>query len=118
MRSASNGFTIVEIVVAALVLTLAIVPLMNMLELAAANTMAAGKISQALNLAQEKLEDIKALGAPPAGSEEEGVFASNPGYAYVLTVKPNGALKEVTVVVNFLDREREKNISLTTLVGN
>ncbi|MHB1125378.1 MAG: type IV pilus modification PilV family protein [Bacillota bacterium] len=118
MNSSSKGLTLVEIVVAGLIFALAIVPLMNMFDLSAANVLVAGKRSMALILAQQKIEDIKALGAPPAGSEEEGVFAGYPGYAYEMTVNSQGTLKEVTVEVRFLSRNREQKISLTTLVRN
>ncbi|MGB9868282.1 MAG: type IV pilus modification PilV family protein [Bacillota bacterium] len=92
-RYRCSGYTLVEVLLATVLLVAAVVPLMTALINGARWTVESRDIVVALNLAQGKLEELKnkpyavlEQGEPLDPSSPAGSFAGYPDYAYRLEV--------------------------------
>jgi type II secretory pathway pseudopilin PulG len=106
-RTQESGFTIVEVLVAALILTLAVLATFGVLSSATKNTARAKATQVALDRAQQEVEKLRmlsnaelALTKPPASSASElspgyRVNASNATYALIRS--PRGAYQQMVI---------------------
>lgn len=124
---AQGGFTLVEVVVAILILATVMLGVTGLLYAGWQGTQRGGSSTVALNLAQEKLEEIKndpsLLDDPALPSSYDGrePFASPyADYSYwveaVEASQAGSGLKKVAVKVSYEVRGVEQQVSLTTLV--
>lgn len=117
-----GGMSLIEVVVAILILGIITVPLVNFFLTGNVFTAIAHHDLTALHLAQEKLEEIKSKpyrevvsepadpGAPPLTISDRYGGA----YSYKITVREDDNAKTVTVTILFKDRDQVKEVSLTT----
>jgi len=122
-----GGFTLVEVLIAVLVLTVAIVPLMTAYLHGTRWTAEARDRIVAANLAQGKLEELRnrtyhdlEAGEPTDPAEPPGVFLDHPEYVYRVAVSETDLfgdeapdVKTVTVAVYEAAHAAEEIVSLT-----
>jgi Tfp pilus assembly protein PilV len=105
-----SGYSIVEVMVAIIVLTIAIVPMAGMFDAAIEAADAGGEFDEARTCAVQKLEQVKSLpyeavedGIPNGVCEPSGLgydVATRPVGADLGAVSGDGGLKMVTVTVD------------------
>lgn len=101
-----RGFTLVEVMVAMVILSVAMVALL-VTHAASTRSYAVAKATTVSTLlAQQKVAEIL-TGEFPEPGEEEGTFADNDRYGYLVTVRetPIEELREVTVQVALIPPE-------------
>ena len=111
-----RGFTLVELLVAATILLVAVLAIATMFPTGRGNVDDAGKRSRAIALARENLEVVKNSAFPPVTG---GCLAPTPsGYICSMNVSLSGAtpnrLATVTVTVGWKGAPRSGNVALTT----
>lgn len=114
--------SLIEVVVAILILGIITVPLVNFFLTGNVYTAMARHDLTALHLAQEKLEEIKSkpyreVVSEPADPSAPPLTISDRyggAYSYKITVREDDNAKTVTVTIYFKDRDQVKEVSLTT----
>ena len=113
------GFTLIEVLVAAVILLVAIIAIATMFPTGRGNVDDAGKRSRALALAQENLEIVKNSAFPPVGGSCPAPTPS--GYTCSMNVSLSGTspnrLATVTVTVGWKGAPRSGNVSLVTRIA-
>ena len=115
MLKSEKGFTLIEILVAFVILTVVAVPLTQVFYQGNYLAAAAGDKTTALNLAQEKMEEIIAMGAGEntSSSSFPGEYS---GYSYEVEISMKDDMQLVTVIVTYSVSGREKEVILSTLL--
>lgn len=130
-ENTNKGFILVEVLLAALIITAALVPIMDAFVRGALWTAQAEDMIVALNLAQSKLEELKnrpyeylEAGEPLDSGHQPKPFDNYPEYSYRITVLESSAsgsgennIKTVTVTVFDTATEKEL-VSLTMDKGD
>jgi len=119
-----KGFTVAEILIAAAVLSLAILAIAGMFPTAYQNVTYGGRITQATNLAGQKMEELKnssyaslIVSSTPYNDPNnpiEGIFSRS--WKIEDSGLPAG-LKRITVTVSWSTAFGPKNVQLMTLIG-
>lgn len=106
-----NGLSLVETSVALFILAVITVTLLNFFRVGNLFTSTACCDLAALNLAQQKLEEIKAMPYDDVANENEqtGLYRCR-----VLVQGNSSDLKTVTVIVSYQEQGRAGEVSLTT----
>jgi prepilin-type N-terminal cleavage/methylation domain-containing protein len=110
-RTGESGYTLVEVMVAIVVLTVAIIPMVGMFDAAIRATNASGDYDEARTCAVQKLEQVKSL---PYETVEDGLpggVCEPSGFGYAVDAEPIGTdlsdgsgdegLTRITVTVNW-----------------
>lgn len=127
-----RGFTLVEVLIAAVILAAVMIPLMTSFINATRWTAEAKELLTAANLAQSKLEEMKnkpfrdVQNNPPNPGDPPVPFPGFSGYAYRITVLEypgndpdlTGHLKTVTATVFYSTPDGKKFVSLTAEKGD
>jgi type II secretory pathway pseudopilin PulG len=117
------GVTIIEILTAAAVFSVAIIVLLGTFSLTLRHTQHAKNVTVAVSLAQETIERLRLDGYDSLGLSSDPTPTATDklpgGYVktYVEFFEDNDKIKEVTVQVYWLDRPEDRAVSLTTLIG-
>jgi len=111
--SKNDGFTLVEVLAALIILVVVAVPMAMMFYQGSLSADITGKKTTALYLAHQKLEGIIATGTT---AEEQGEFSGAPGYTYEVSVTPDGKMALVTVTVFYSVSGKQREVSLSTLL--
>jgi prepilin-type N-terminal cleavage/methylation domain-containing protein len=102
-----QGFSIVEVLVAAVILCVSLLFIMTAFPVGYRDIGYGGHVSQAVALAQQKLETLKAGAFPPAGgTETNGAYALTWAVTGVGFGGTPGDLQRVTVTVTWPERTR------------
>ncbi|MFZ5943370.1 MAG: type IV pilus modification PilV family protein [Bacillota bacterium] len=112
-----KGMTLVELMVAVVIISLALITMLDMFDLGINTTSKAEKETKAVQLAQQKIEEAKYLlnnGQPAAISRVPFPEPENEGYDYEVMVEDFTGLKEIKVVVYY----ENKNVVLVTKLGD
>ncbi|KUK11038.1 MAG: hypothetical protein XD50_0678 [Clostridia bacterium 41_269] len=110
----SNGFTLIEVLSAFLILIVVIVPLTYVFAQGSRGAAVSGGKTAALNFAQQKMEEIIAEGE---AVEEKGIINEMPSYTYVVSVVPDKKMYLVTVTVSYKVLGKSRKLSLSTLIS-
>jgi len=119
--SNQRGMTLLEVLVAFIILTMALVTMMNAFALGSRQNSGTNRYNTALSLAQSKMEEIKNcnfnsiedVAATDFSSESD--YSGFTGYSYGVTVDDSGLnLKTVTVEVTYSEGGVSKEVSVTT----
>lgn len=115
MFETEKGFTLIEIIVASLILFVVAVPLTHAFFQGRFLAVSAGDKTIALNLAQQKMEEIIAQGsaAEVAATPFPGDYA---GYSYQVDTSPAGEMQLVTVSVTYFVSQHDEQVSLSLLL--
>lgn len=115
-RRAEAGFTMVEIMVALLLASLAILGLTALLTTSAATTGDARHVTEATTLAQDKIEELRTQ-TPVAGTETgiDSTGVSGTGmFTRTTAVTAGSTYYDITVTVQWFDSGREHSVALET----
>ncbi|MGI6227561.1 MAG: type IV pilus modification PilV family protein [Peptococcales bacterium] len=110
-----KGMTLVELMVAVVIISLALITMMNMFDLGLNTTIKAKKETKAVTLAQIKMEEAKYKlnqGESPRVTRTEFTEVENQGYEYEVEVSGD-SLKTIEVIVYYDD----KSVKLMTKLG-
>lgn len=118
-----QGFSFTEVILSMLIISIALIPMMNMFSVSRVNYRNSMETTTALNLAQEKIEELKHLKAEeiPSNPSEWLEFAHAPAFKYQVEtaeVDMSRGLYKLDVRVMYNVRGQEKQISLSTYSSN
>lgn len=115
-----RGLTLIEVLVAFVILTIALVTIMNSFALGSRQNADTFRYNTALTLAQSKMEEIKkepfnsVVNVAAADFASESDYAQFPGFSYTVTVEDDGLNnKKVIVTVFYGDEGVPKSLTLT-----
>jgi general secretion pathway protein I len=102
-RCTHRGFTLVEVMVALVIISIAMVTLLSTHAISARTYAEAKALAACSMLAQQKLAELEAGELPPAG-ETSGGFEDNENYQWTLSIRETEleALREVTLEVSLI----------------
>jgi prepilin-type N-terminal cleavage/methylation domain-containing protein len=107
----SKGFSLIEILIALVILSIALLGLAGLMVQTTKNNSFGGRMTEAATFAQDKLEEFRAIGWVKIPPNTGGMDYSNGATGIVYTrnwqVAPNptnGNLKEITVTINWADQ--------------
>lgn len=118
-----QGMTLLEVLVALVILSLALVTMLGRFSLAGRLNADTYRYNAALTLAQSKMEEIKntsfnnITSVAMTNFSEESDYAQFQGMSYAVDVVNNGHLKTVTVTVSYDDAGIPKQLQLVTEVA-
>ena len=105
----SKGFTLIEVLVALIILSFSLLALAGLMVTTTKNNSFGSHMTEAATLAQDKLEELRAIkwddlneGNHTDPAQQEGSTGIN--YTRNWNVTTNGSLKTVTITVNWNDR--------------
>ena len=111
----SRGFSLIEVLVALFILFALVFPLLYLFYQGWFTTTDSAEKTKAVNLAQERMEEIISEKYVEQTYEEEDIG----GYTRVVEVKPdpeNESMKLVTVTVEYHVGDQEREVSVSTLL--
>lgn len=112
-RARDGGFSLVELMVVMVILTIGLIPLAFIQTRSQQNISDSGRSTEALALAQLRMESVKALGFGNA-APDSGVVDN---YQWFADVQPAGNLEQVTVLVTWNEHGRTRNIELVNMMA-
>ena len=113
----NQGYSILEVIIASLILTVVLIPLVNMHAKIDNLTASAEKYNTALFLAQGKIEELKAVPYEQVSELPQGeirpVFTGYENYSYMVQIdEGQSGLKTITVTVFYQETGSERNVRL------
>ncbi|MDH7577809.1 MAG: prepilin-type N-terminal cleavage/methylation domain-containing protein [Bacillota bacterium] len=115
-RKTEKGFTLIEVIIATLMIGIAVTPLLNLFAASQFHAAKAQQYLTAANLAQAKLEEIKDKAYHEVVSNSgKTPFPNQPAFTYTLSVVPGSraGTKTVTVTVYWTSLQGEEHLTLT-----
>ena len=108
----SKGFSLIEVLIALVILAISLLALAGLMATTVRNNSFGGHVTEASTLAQDKLEEFRAMRwddvqATPPGPETDPVSKiGSTGIVYTRNwnVAQNGNIKTITITVNWNDR--------------
>lgn len=111
MTAEESGYSLVEVMVAMVVLTVAVIPMVGMLDAAIRATNASGDYDEARTCAVQKLEHVKSLPYATVADSLPGGVCDPSGFGYTIAAQSIGAdlrdgsgddgLARITITVNW-----------------
>ncbi len=121
-KPGAAGFSLVEVLVAALILMVAIAGLLSAFPVGHRDIVYSGRVSQAVELAQQKLEELKSGTYPAADGSADGT-QTNGAYTISWTVTNVGFagsvddLRKVDVTVSWAQMARPGSYELAAFIS-
>ena len=118
-----KGFTLLEILIALIIITLGTVVIVGLFNTGLISSLDAEKTTIAINLAQRRMEEIRNLGFANIADEAKAGVSGFAGFQREVEVNdPAGVpttddLKEITVTVYWTYKGDEVNVSLMTYIS-
>ena len=106
----SNGFTLLEVLITLIILSVSLLALAGLMVTTARNNAYGGSMTEAATLAQDKLEEFRvcpwARILPTTGGPRTDQRGGSTGVNYTRSwnIAQNGNLKTITIAVNWTDR--------------
>ena len=120
-NSNGKGFTVVEVLIAAAILLVALLAVADMLPTSSTNVDEGGRISTAVALAQQTLEVVKNSGFPPVAGNCPGTvptsFTCSLAVSVIEGAIPNNRLATITVTTTWRNSQRSGTVSLVTRIA-
>jgi prepilin-type N-terminal cleavage/methylation domain-containing protein len=111
---AREGFSLVELMVVMVILTIGLLPLAFIQTRSQQNVSDSGRYTEALALAQLQMESVKSLGFGNAATDTGTVD----NYQWITDVQPAGPrLEQVTVLVTWNEHGRTRNLQLVNMMS-
>ena len=112
----SRGFTLIEILIALVILSVSLLALAGLMITTTRNTASGGHVTEAATLAQDRLEELRATRWDNVVSgQDQRVGSTGIAYARNWNVVQNGNLRTITVTINWNDRINH-SISLLSVI--
>jgi prepilin-type N-terminal cleavage/methylation domain-containing protein len=108
----SKGFTLIEVLIALVILSFSLLALAGLMVMTTKNNSYGSHITEAVTFAQDKLEEFRAVRpqAPPLGDIPDGLGADEKAgatginYTRNWNVVTNGDLRTITITIDWNDR--------------
>jgi type IV pilus assembly protein PilV len=114
----SKGFTLIEVLVALVILAVSLLALAGLMTTSTRNTASGGRLTEAATFAQDKLEELRAIKWGDVASNSDSVTGST-GITYTRSWEIGGTdtdpLKEILVTINWDDPTRRSLRFLSVL---
>jgi prepilin-type N-terminal cleavage/methylation domain-containing protein len=113
----SKGFTLIEVLIALVILSVAFLGLAGLMVQTTKNNSFGGRMTEAATFAQDKLEELRAVSwvTITPGSDRKTGSAIGTDYARNWNVATNGNLKTITITINWNDKTNH-SISLLSVI--
>jgi type IV pilus assembly protein PilV len=119
LRSLTNskGFTLIEVLIALIILSVSLLALASLTAVTTKNNSFGSHMTEAATFAQDKLEELRAIRWDQVGSSNDQKTGST-GVAYSRNwnVNQNGSLKTITISVNWND-QGNRSMSLISVLS-
>lgn len=106
----SNGFTLIEVLIALVILAISLLALAGLMTTTTKNNSTGGRITEAATLAQDKLEELRALpwDSIPVDEADSDTPESRPGVQYERSWVANlnnlnSDIKEIQITISWTD---------------
>lgn len=115
----SNGFTLIEILIALVILSISLLALAGLMVTTTKNTSFGSHMTEAATFAQDKLEELRAIRwqdiSDGVGNDVK-TGSTGIDYGRNWSVTTNGVLKTIIVTINWRDRT-DHSIRLTSVLS-
>lgn len=115
----SDGFTLIEILVALIILSVSLLALAGLMVTTTKNNSFGGHMTEAATFAQDKLEELRAIrweNISEGGSTDQKGGSTGINYTRNWNVATSGVLKTITISINWQDRTNH-SIRLTSVLS-
>ena len=102
----SKGFTLIEILIAIIILSISLLALAGLMATTTQNTSFGGHITEAITLAQDRLEELRVTqwANIVTGTDTRTMGISGIVYTRTWNVVPSGNLRTITITISWTDR--------------
>ena len=104
----SNGFTLIEVLIALIILAFSLLALAGLMTTTTKNNAFGGHITEAATFAQDKLEELRGhrwdVIVPNTWSTDQRLGSTGIIYTRNWNAIQNGSLKTITIQINWADR--------------
>ena len=107
LRTNSKGFTLIEVLITLVIMAVSLLALAGLMATTTRSNAAGGHITEASTLAQDRLEELRAVqwdNIPVGAASDQRSGSTGMNYVRNLNVQQNGSLKTVTVTISWADR--------------
>jgi prepilin-type N-terminal cleavage/methylation domain-containing protein len=114
-----NGFTLIEVLVALIILAISLLALAGLMVTTTKNNSSGNHMTEAATFAQDKLEELRAMrweNLPVGTSSDQKSGSTGINYTRNWKVEPGGVLKTITISINWQDRTNH-SIGLTSVLS-
>jgi len=111
----SKGFTLIEILIALTILSVAFLALAGLMAQTTRNNSFGGRITEAATFGQDKLEELRAASWVAITPGSDTMNSNGMNYSRTWNVATNGNLKTITVTINWND-QTSHSIRLLSIV--
>jgi type IV pilus assembly protein PilV len=115
----SDGFTLIEILVALIILSVSLLALAGLMVTTTKNNSFGGHMTEAATFAQDKLEELRAIrweNISEGLNTDQQNGSTGINYTRDWNVATNGVLKTITISINWQDRTNH-SIRLTSVLS-
>jgi type II secretion system protein I len=115
-----NGFTLIEILVSLAILAIALPPILRAFSQAGVQGASSENETTAVNLLKYKMAEMEMVGYPESTGEDEGEFGESSRFRWKSKIEDTETegLRLISVTVNWLERGREKSITMNTYMAD
>lgn len=113
-----NGFSLIEVLLALIILSISLLGLAGLMVTTTKNNSSGSHMTEAATFAQDKLEELRAMrweNLPAGTSSDQKSGSTDINYTRNWTVATSGALKTITISINWQDRTNH-SIGLTSVL--
>jgi len=107
LRTNSKGFTLIEVLITLVIMAVSLLALAGLMATTTKSNAAGGHITEASTLAQDRLEELRAVqwdNIPVGMASDQRSGSTGMNYVRNLNVQQNGSLKTVTITISWADR--------------
>ena len=115
----SNGFTLIEVLVAVVILSFSLLALAGLMVTTTKNNSFGNHMTEAATFAQDKLEELRAMrweNIPEGTSSDQKSGSTGINYGRNWTVATSGTLKTITILINWQDKTNH-SIKVTSVLS-
>lgn len=112
----SKGFSLIEILIALVILSIALLALAGLMAQTTKNNSFGGRITEAATFAQDKLEELRATSWVVIIPGSDKMSSNGMDFARNWTVATSGNLKTITITINWNDKTSH-SISLRSVLS-
>jgi type II secretion system protein I len=100
----SKGFTLIEVLIALTILSVAFLALAGLMVQTTRNNSFGGRMTEAATFGQDRLEELRAVSWAAITPGSDSMNSNGMNYSRTWSVATNGNLKTITININWNDR--------------